>query len=160
MRIQRIKIYQAVIFTILAQGSLNAKAQNPIDREFEREEVRIYMEKTDTSKISSLIKRSNCNAIVFSFFEQFNDTVVLFINNKKHGQWYIDAKNNPVESSGYSGIDYSLILKKKKNKVLIKLLNQRKYVEFEVTKKYPLYTVQRYGNIWYINVRKYTMILK
>ena len=84
----------------------------------------------------------------------------MFVNKKKQVQLVIDAKDNPVESSGYSGIDYSLHLKKEKNIVIIKLLSQRKYIEFIVDKEYPLYSIHRYGNTWYVNARKYMMILK
>lgn len=160
MRIETNKIYQALIFISLIQWSFISEAQNIKDKVFEKEELKFYKENTDTLKALMLIKRENYNSIVFSFFEEFNDTVVLFVNNKKQGQWFINTKDNPVESSGHSGIDYSLLLKKKKNTVVIKLLSQKKYVEFIVDKEYPLYSIQRYGNTWYINGRKYKMILK
>lgn len=160
MKIVSNNIAQLIFFISLMQLSFISPAQSTIEKDFEKDVLKFYRESTDTSKALMLIKRQSHNSIVFSFFEEFNDTVVLFVNNKKQGQWFIDAKDNPLESSGYSGIDYSLHLKKEKNIVIIKLLSQKKYIEFVVDKEYPLYSIQRYGNTWYVNARKYVMILK
>ena len=160
MIILSIKTSQLIFFISLMHSSFLLQAQSTKEKDFDKEELKFYKENTDTSKAFMLIKRQNNNSILFSFFEEFNDTVVLFVNKKKQGQWFINAKDNPGESSGYSGIDYCLHLKKEKNIVIIKLLSQKKYIEFIVDKEYPLYSIQRYGNTWYINARKYVMILK
>jgi hypothetical protein len=160
MKIVSFNIAQLIFFISLMQLSFISPAQSTMEKDFQKEKLKFYRENTDTSKAFMLIKRQNNDSIVFSFFEEFNDTVVLFVNKKKQVQLVIDAKDNPVESSGYSGIDYSLHLKKEKNIVIIKLLSQKKYIEFIVDKKYPLYSIQRYGNTWYVNARKYMMILK
>jgi hypothetical protein len=96
MRITKNAILKAIIFIFLIQFSFIVKAQNVKDEVFEKEKLKFYKENTDTSKSLLLIRRGNRNSIVFSFFEEFNDTVVLFVNNKKQEQWLIYTKDNPT----------------------------------------------------------------
>jgi hypothetical protein len=155
-----IRIYRGVLLLFFIHCNFASTAQANKVKFFVQEELRFFKEQTDTSKTSQLIKTQDCNSIVFSFFEEFNDTLALFINNKKRGEWLIQTKDNPSESTGYSGIAYEVSLKRKKNIISIRLLSQKKYIKFKIDKTYPLYSIQRYNNVWYVNGRKYKMILK
>ena len=88
-------------------------------------------------------------------FEVFNDSALLFSNGQLIWHGYIDKSNNPSTSSGYSGITIKLPITKEKVTVRFELKGQRKYIEFTVTDKYPIYTIQRYGSTWYVNARNY-----
>lgn len=107
-----------------------------------------------------LIKRNNRRSITFVFFEEFNDTLVVCLNNKEIGKWILQEQNNPIQSSGYSGINVNFLLKGRKNHVTMRLMRQKKYIEFKIDKNYPVYSIQRYDNVWYVNARKYRMDLK
>jgi len=98
------------------------------------------------------IKREN-NKVEFMLFEEFDDTLSLYINNKHYGNWILFTKNNPFTSTGFSGFSFNLVLKRKKNDIIFELVGKKRYIEFELDKKYPLYTVQRYNGIWYVNGR-------
>jgi hypothetical protein len=80
--------------------------------------------------------------------EKFDDTVVVYENN------------NPFTSSGRSGFEFSLNLKNKKNSVSIKLINQRKVIQFKIDKRFLLYTILGYDSHWYISPRIYTIVFK
>lgn len=152
------KAYYLLFCALFFQSYNHLKAQELFD--FEKENLKFYEQKTDILNKSLLVKRENCNTVYFSFFEEFDDTLVLVINNKVIKQWPIYNKNNSTSSSGFSEIIHGVILKKRKSKVLIKLLNKKKYIEFIVDKKFPLFSIQRYNNVWYVNARKYMMNLK
>ena len=83
-------------------------------------------------------------------FEQFDDTLSIYVNNKHLKDWAIYTKNNPFTSTGFSGISFKLLLKNKKNLIRFQLVKKRKYVEFCLDKHYSRYTVQLYENVWYI----------
>jgi hypothetical protein len=68
--------------------------------------------------------------------------------------------NNPMESSGFSGINLSILVNRKQSNVVIALVNQRVYVKFKIAQGMPVYTIQRYNKKWYINQRRFTTILK
>jgi hypothetical protein len=91
--------------------------------------------------------------IKFMIFDEFNDTMRIYINDRIAWQGYVNEANNPSTSSGYSGITVNLDSKKEIKKVSIVLLEQKKFVEFTIAKYYPLYTLQRFNDIWYINGR-------
>jgi hypothetical protein len=121
---------------------------------FKTEEEKIV---TDSTR---MIKRNNKDIVSISFFERFNDTVVLYLNNKKLSQWFIDEKNNPYKSTGYSGLDYSINLKKTANIITLKLVNQKKYIQFSIHKIFPVYMIQRYDGVWYVRALKSQLNLK
>ena len=146
-----------VIILFFLLGCFPAK-QSRIDLSgLTRESTKIYSEKIDDS--TRLIKRENNNLVKISFFEQFNDTVILYENGIEKGRWFIHAKNNPYTSTGYSGIDYILIANKKRNTITLRLLQQKKYIQFELDKNYPWYIIQRYNAMWYIRSSKVTLKL-
>jgi len=100
------------------------------------------------------------NVVEFMLFEEFDDTLSMYVNNKQVKDWAIYTKNNPFTSTGFSGISFKLSLKNKNNLIRFQLAEKHKYVEFDIDKHYPLYTIQLYQNIWYVNGRRCSMELK
>ncbi len=160
MNFKEVKLFKTAAVALVLLQSYIVEGQNLLYEGFEKEKLVFFKEKSSAEKEKYRIERNDRGLVVFSFFEEFNDTLVLFLNGEKQGQWVIHKMNNPAQSSGYSGISYSTVLKKRKNIVVLKLLQNKKYVEFKINKRYPLYSLQRYGSIWYVNARKYAMILK
>jgi hypothetical protein len=130
------------------------------DGRFEKEQLKLFKEADSMGSAAMLIKRNNRRSITFVFFEEFNDTLVVCLNNKEIGKWILQEQNNPIQSSGYSGINVNFLLKGRKNHVTMRLMRQKKYIEFKIDKNYPVYSIQRYDNVWYVNARKYRMDLK
>jgi len=107
----------------------------------------------------TLIKRKDYHISVLSFFEVFNDSVEVYHNNNKIVSWYIHKDNNPYTSTGYSGKEIAIYRTAGVNEIVIKLIHQKKYIKFNLKKEYPLYSIQRYQEIWHVNARKYVMVL-
>lgn len=105
------------------------------------------------------IKRANENVVVLSFFEEFNDSVIVYANGKKIAGYYL-VPDVELVSSGYSGVDCVMYLKSERNNICIELVDQKKCVFFDIDKKKPLYSIQRYGNVWYVNGRECVMTVK
>jgi hypothetical protein len=144
---------------VIGQGCFFKKT-NRIDLAgLTREQVKIENgnPNIDSAKI---IRRHNNDLVTLSFFEEFNDTLIVYLNNKEKGRFFVHTKNNPYTSSGYSGIDLNLLSAKPKGMVIVRLLGQKKYIEFEISREYPLYIIQRYSGIWYVRSTKEYLNLK
>lgn len=109
---------------------------------------------------NKLVERQDTNLVVLSFFEEFNDTVTLHLNGIEKWRSLINGKDNPIGSTGYSGVDVGVSSSNKKDVIQIRLLNKKRFVEFFLNKEYPLCSIQRYNNIWHINYRKHLIQLK
>ncbi len=145
------KKHKAPYFLILVLFFFSCIAQKKfIDlSRFTKEEVKVeeISSKIDSSK---LIKRNNNNIVQLSFFEIFDDSVLVYLNNHLICNENIYQKNNPYTSTGWSGLNLDINLNNSKNIVTIVLFKQKKYVQFEVSKQTPLYVIQHYNKIWYI----------
>ena len=124
---------------------------------FTKEIVEIDEERPDSHDSSQTINKTNNNTVVLSFFEIFNDTLVLYINKLKIKQWPMYSDSN--KSTGYIRFD-TLIYLKKKRLITVKMLTQKKYVELSIDNRSPFVTVQRYGGIWKVNYRRHIMVIK
>ncbi|WP_143306613.1 hypothetical protein [Chitinophaga vietnamensis] len=93
------------------------------------------------------------DSLVLAFFEVFDDSTAVYNNGRKIAQLYIKKANNPYTSTGYSYKNVVLHGLEKDSKIVIRLLTKKKYVEFIPDIRYPVYSIQRYNGIWYINPR-------
>lgn|SRR5690606_5976158 len=109
---------------------------------------------------SNLITRENKKEVTLIFFEKFNDTLELIIDNKVIFKKYFHEELKPNISSGYSGVSIVVNIKNKNSKVIIKLLAKQKYIDFYIDNTYPAYAIHRYNNHWYINGKLHSMKLK
>lgn len=125
---------------------------------YQEERVKFGHEQVTDS--AGMIVQGAKELAVLSFFEEFNDIVEVYLNRKKIASWNMNDENRKYTSTGYSGNDIGISQFKESDVITIRLVNQRKYVKFNLQPGYPLYTIQRYGGIWYVNLRKQVMILK
>lgn len=95
-----------------------------------------------------------------SFFEIFDDSVVVYLSNKRIWNRSLYKKNNPFTSTGWSGYDLDFVLKQPESLVTIQLINQKEYIQFKVSKGYSKYVIQRYGGIWYVRALNHDIKLK
>ena len=79
---------------------------------------------------AKLVPRQDSNLVILSFFEEFNDTVILYLNGIEKWRASVNGKDSPNESSGYSGVDVGVSSPTKNNTVQLRLLRQRRFVEF------------------------------
>jgi hypothetical protein len=107
-----------------------------------------------------LARREDRNLVILTFFEKFNDSVILYLNGREKWRAYISDKNNPYESSGYSGIDIGISSPDRNNLIRLELLNQKRFVEFSLNKDFPICSIQRYNGIWSVNYRNHVIRLK
>jgi len=151
-------VLQIMLILLLTCKLVNSQSLN-VDS-LKKEQVK-YEYETGSCDSSVLIKRTDSNLIILSFFEVFDDTVVMYVNGKEVMKQNIIKSNNPSTSSGYSGYDVGIVLNDTTDKkIYFKLVNQKKYVSIVLDKSYPLCTIQRYDDIWYVNFRKKRMIIK
>jgi hypothetical protein len=150
--------YKLILFFLIYQGCTGSRYVNKNFDSLKTENVKVSYLNEESNCIR--IKRADSNTIVLSFFEEFNDSLKIYENKKQIVGYSIYTINNPAESSGYSGVDCQLRLDNNEDIIGIELVNQKIYVEFTIDISYPLYSVQRYNNVWYVNGRKCMMILK
>ncbi|PUZ28979.1 hypothetical protein DCC81_05775 [Chitinophaga parva] len=125
---------------------------------YQEERIKLGYERVTDS--ASMIVQGARELAVLSFFEEFNDIVEVYLNKKKIASWNINDENRKYTSTGYSGNDIGISQFMESDVITIRLVNQKKYIKFNLQPGYPLYTIQRYGGIWYVNLRKQVMILK
>jgi hypothetical protein len=154
--------YLLIFFNMLISNCSTIKRMNSAEevdlKGFEHEPIKIGL--GINADNSNLIKREDPKVVILSFFEEFEDTVKVYHNSKEIVSWYINKNNNPSTSSGYSGKDIAIYTSKSEDVIIIQLVNKKKYIRFLLQNKFPLYTIQRYSNIWYVNPRSQVMILK
>ena len=147
-----------ILFSLLTCKEVKSQFLN--SNTFIKENVK-YGYENENYDSAKLITRTDSNLVILSFFEVFDYTVVMYLNEKEVMRQYISKSNNPSTSSGYSGYDVGIVIDANTNKkIYLNLVNQKKYVSIVLDKSYPLCTVQRYGGTWYVNFRKKTMIIK
>jgi hypothetical protein len=148
-----------VLISVFQQCCFKKHIQSIYPASFVRDSLIIGYENQviDSNK---LVKRQDTNLVVLSFFEEFDDTVTLYLNGIEKWRALIKGKNNQSGSTGYSGVDVGVSSTNKNNLIQIKLLDQKRFVEFLLDKEYPLCSIQRYNNIWHINYRKHLIQLK
>lgn len=93
------------------------------------------------------------------FFKNFNDTINVYKNSQLLRKLEVFTKNNPAESSGYSGISVR-IKNEKYNIITIELLSQKIYISFKLDSRYRYYDIQYNNNEWYVRARNKTLIIR
>jgi hypothetical protein len=105
-------------------------------------------------------KRQFYNIVTISFFEVFDDSVMLYVDNKKIWSGNVYKSSNPFSSTGWSGFDIDCSPKNSTSIAIIKLVKQKVYIQFKIDKEFSIYMVQRYDGIWYIRALKNSIDLK
>ena len=111
-------------------------------------------------KGSKKIKRVNKNIVTLSFFQDFSDSIVIYFDHKEVARKYLEHDSTLV-STDYTGYSFSNEFRKERTLVGIVYLNEKKYCEFNLNKKFPLYSLHYYIRHGYtVSGRKCLMVLK
>lgn len=120
---------------------------------FQSENIKYSKEKIGFKKRSLLLKRSNSKQVLLSFWNEFNDTLVIYINNKLIDRRPIFSDTTTCDSFKTINIYLNAV---KPMMIRVELLRKRKFVEFVIDNEAPMVTVQRYNEIWYVKYRYYS----
>lgn len=148
----QVSIYTLILALFSAQGCFAQKGTLNLSGFSEARMT--YKDESKNVDSARMIKRSNDNAVRVSFYEEFEDSVVLYINKKQIWSGSIYMKNNPFTSSGWCGFDLNFELKGRHNTATIKLISQKEYIQFSIDQEFPLYIIQRYDKIWTVRALK------
>jgi len=106
------------------------------------------------------IKRVNKNIVSLSFFQDFSDSIVIYVDHKEVARKYLEHDSTLV-STDYTGYSFSYEYVEKKTAVTIVYLNEKVYSEFKLNKNFPLYSLHFYRTRFYtVSARKCLMVLK
>jgi hypothetical protein len=124
---------------------------------FSKGQITYVNEKVDSSL---LIQRIDKRIVILSFYEVFDDSVVVILGKRKLWSGSIYKNQNPFSSFGWSGHDLSCDLKRSNTNVTIKLVHQRQYIKFRMYSDIPAYMIQRYNDIWYVRSLKSSLKMR
>lgn len=99
------------------------------------------------------VDRTNKNLVVLSFFNFFQDTISVYVENKLVFKKAI-SKDTTVVSTDYTGFSYAVSLPFAKSNLSIISNNERVMVNTKIKRKYPVYLISLYNGVWYISPRK------
>jgi len=89
------------------------------------------------------IDKTKTDNITIAFFQDFSDSVVLFLNDAIIYKKRIVYDSITI-SSTFTGETFSFKKLKKKSKMMIIYVTQKKYINLKINNKYPLYTIHSY----------------
>ena len=154
-----VRLFIQLVILVISYTSCKIMKSQSLDFGLLTQEKVVYGFESENSDTSLLIKRTDTNLVILSFYEVFEDSVIIYVNKKERFKNFLSTKNNPSYSSGYSGFKLGILLEEGvSNTIYLELKNQKKYASIVVDKSYPLCTIQRYNNIWYVNFRRKIMI--
>lgn len=93
---------------LLAVGGCSATEQILRTEGYTLEKVNYYKEKLPILDSIKVNKSKNKHLAAIYLFEEFEDTLSIFVNKRLASKTTIYKRNNPAESSGYSGINYTV----------------------------------------------------
>jgi hypothetical protein len=107
-------------------------------------------------KVSDTSKKE----ISIIFESGFNDTVVVFLNEKIQGKVFLKSNEN----RGYTGenmlVDYSKIKKGKKLELKVQSLNRSACIEIEIQKGYRMLELSWSKETWWANFSNYGQVFE
>jgi hypothetical protein len=133
--------------------------QNTVPSDFIKCSTNINFENWHYGKSWKKIKRKNKDIISLYFFQDFSDTVIVYINNEEVMRRYVYHDSDLV-STKFTGETFSYLYSLKSNIITIAYKASKRYVEFVLDKRYPLYAIHAYEKNCFVSGRKYQMIIK
>lgn len=103
--------------------------------------------------------RASENLVLLSFFNFLQDTISLYIENRLVFKAAV-SKDTSIVSTDYTGFSFAVSLPHAKTDIYIMSNKERVLVKARLKRKYPVYLIQLYNNVWYINPRKCFPALK
>jgi hypothetical protein len=121
----------------------------------------IYYYENENLDSSLLIKRTDTNDVILSFFGTYDDTAAVYVNNEERFTQLIRRTAGMPTSTSNTGVKVAIQFSKSVSKVInIVLKRQKKFVSIEIDKSYPLCAIYRLEGKWYASFRKQVMIIK
>jgi hypothetical protein len=106
------------------------------------------------------IKRTNTNSVTLMFFQNKSDSISIYVNGNKVTENYLKHDSDLV-STDYTGFDFSKQYLEKKNVIIIIYRRSSSYIEFELDKKFSLYSIHFYDpGKCYVSGRKCQLNIK
>jgi hypothetical protein len=93
------------------------------------------------------------DSVALMFLGIYEDTVIVYYNHKEVYRFAAYKDNYPASSSDYTGHTFNLGSLLGQSLLVIKLVNQGVCTSVPIDKSFPLITVQRYGDKFFINKR-------
>ncbi|SKA40262.1 hypothetical protein SAMN04488128_105156 [Chitinophaga eiseniae] len=138
---------------IVVMYSCKAQKDSSLFLYSKRDSVLIEHAVIDSSDIK--IVRKDKDSVILSFWGNYNDTVVITMNNIEIGRIPLFTKDNPISNIDYSGKEFGLICKRKKNVIALKLLKANRIATFILDKNYPLCNIKYNGSMWRITYQRH-----
>lgn len=106
------------------------------------------------------IKRINKNNVTLSFFQDFSDSIIIYVDHKEAVRKFLEHDSMLV-STDFTGYMFSNEYTKRKTTITIVYLNEKSYTRFELNRNFPLYSLHFYRNKFYaVAARKCIMEIK
>lgn len=151
----KIKYYLTIALILY---SFHGHTQLPELNEFQKCKAAIFNEKKATKKMR--IERPDKNKVSIMFFQDFSDTVSVYFDSTLLFQKYL-LHDTLLVSTDYTGESLSHLFTKKNNSILILYHTQKKYLQFNLERRFPLYSVHHYLNKFCaISGRKSRIVIK
>lgn len=149
------KLIFILVFVSFVQGAFSQKPDLSIYR---KQEVKLSFETNCHKK--EKIKRENKNAVTFSFFQDISDTVSIYVNDVKVAENYL-FHDSTLVSTDYTGFSFARVYDSSINRILLFYHQSSSFIEFDLDKKYPLYSIHFYApSRFYISGRRCMMVIK
>lgn len=149
------KLIFILVFVCLTQTTLS---QLPDLSLYKKQEVKVGFEKD--CRGWKKIKRENKNAVTFSFFQDISDTVSIYVNDVKVAENYL-FHDSTLVSTDYTGFSFARVYDSSYNRIRLFYHQSSSFIEFDLDKKYPLYSIHFYApSRFYISGRRCMMVIK
>ena len=100
------------------------------------------------NKLEQYHKEIRYDSISLIFKKEFNDEVEIFLNDNFHKKILLTSD---IESTLIPSVEVKIKNQYGENRVLIRLLNKKRMVEFSYDPRIPFYEISYYNDLWYIN---------
>jgi len=147
MKMKIILYFLATLFIGCSETLYKSHKQNLIDDTFQNDSLSVYFEK-EKDNLGSLILRTDTNEILVNFHASFQDSILVYYNNKIV---FNDFINNSWDSLRkiHRFIVYDSL--RSARFVTIKLMKEKRKIEFELDFNFPELIISRKDSLWKLN---------
>jgi|694.fasta_scaffold31563_6 hypothetical protein len=147
MKMTTILFFLATLFIGCSVTLNKSHKQNLIDDTFQNDSLSVYFEK-EKDNLGSLILRTDTNEILVNFHASFQDSILVYYNNKIV---FNDFINNSWDSLRkiHRFIVYDSL--RSARFVTIKLMKEKRKIEFELDFNFPELIISRKDSLWKLN---------
>ena len=147
MKMTIILFFLATLFIGCSETLYKSHKQNLIDDTFLNDSLSVYFEK-EKDNLGSLILRTDTNEILVNFHASFQDSILVYYNNKIVFNEFINNSWDSLRKI-HRFIVYDSL--KSARFVTIKLLKEKRKIEFELDFIFPVLIISRKDSLWKLN---------